>query len=120
MFFSSSKKPLDLFGRAVCSRYYNWAMAGPIVMSVLCFHRPLPDVSAAVLCKQFFKNSSKLLNNWKMYIFLCEMAERVKEKPKYLVGLVADDGGYTGAAPPPGGQERVASTSLVLVGAGPR
>ena len=26
-------------------RYYNWQIAGPIVMSVVVFQRPIPDVS---------------------------------------------------------------------------
>ena len=53
-------------------RYYNWQIAGPIVMSVVVFQRPIPDVSVVLVRTECFvitkNNGDRIEYYQRMYL----------------------------------------------------
>ena len=45
-------------------RYYNWQIAGPIVMSVVLFQRPIPEINLDSLIKQHMPKKEVKRRGW--------------------------------------------------------
>ena len=72
----------------LCYRYYNWQIAGPIVMSVVLFQRPIPEMNLDSLIKQHMPKKEVKRRGWIWWRTSDETAAAGEQKKVHVYAMV--------------------------------